>query len=720
MENYQFSAEIKQLLNIIINFLYSDKEICIRELISNSSDALEKLKTHNLLNNNSNNNKYEIYITPNTEERTLTIRDFGIGMTRDELIVNLGTIAKSGTRDFVEKFMQNNKKENNMIGQFGIGFYSSFLLGNKVVVKSRSVTSDLVHNWFLDFETSADTFNVELVEDPDFQVGTEITIFIKDGEEKFLDDKLLKEIIKKHSEYTNYPVYLFSTVTEDVKDAKDTKDEDSEDESKNEDADDDQKEKKEKVKKTKSEYLQITTNMPLWRLNPQDITKEQYDQFYDNYCKINNKKNNGYHHVIHFKAEGTLEFTSLIYIPILNKVEPRLDKKTKIQLYIKRVKIIDTDKFLPTYFNFAEGLVDSDDLTVNVSRELLQNDARLKTIGKTVHKKIIDNLLQFSTNEPEKYQTLYEQYSKYFKLGYHEEKNDSLKEKLASLFLFNSLKHLNEKITFDKYISELQQEQKKIYYLSGSSNSTIEKSEFLLGIKKKNYDVLFMSDNIDSFVMMTLKTYKDHPFADISKECQDLTSDISEETINNYKTLCEYMQKKLSNNVSKVVITKRCMNPESVGLIIGSEYGSNAQMEKLQKYQALGESENPLLKFMKRMKTLELNSENMLIQKMCTLYNTNNYDMLDKLITVVYSSALINSGYEFDNSVDEQNPVSEQQIYVNTVLQLLYNNILHDVEKSQVSDVKETNSDNNTNHNDDNNDDNDDTNELYGDSDSDN
>jgi len=698
-EKHEFQAEVNRLMDIIINSLYTDKQVFLRELISNAADALEKARFHSVQDESylGETKDLEVKIEHDPDAKTISIIDTGIGMTKADLINNLGTVAKSGTTNFLEAMAEG--ADANLIGQFGVGFYSAFLVADKVSVTSKCNDDPVQHVW----ESSADA-SFTVVDDPRGNTlgrGSRVTLHLKEDAHDYLSEDKLKETAKKYSQFIQFPIYVKVKKEVDAESEEDDDDDkDDEEEEKKDDVetkDDDEKEEEEEKKpkkKTVYEWEQVNTQKAIWLRAKEDVTEEEYNEFYKGISK-------DYLDPLaytHFNAEGEIEFKSILFLPKkapFDMMDNYWTKKSEVKLYVRRVLVAEKfEELLPRYLNFVRGVVDSDDLPLNVSREQLQQNKIMKVISKKLVRKVLELMKKLAKeddsgdeddeekdDEEEKeekkdddkkegeekkdkkdeestWAKFYKEFNKNLKMGCYED--DSNRSKISKLLRFISTKSEDKEISLDKYLDRMQESQESIYYMSGDNLEVMKKAPSLQVFKKKDIEVLMLADHLDEPCIHKLADYEGKKFVSIQKA--DVKLDETEEEKKKfskmkdmYKPLTDWWKDKLTDytekgamkdagvKIEKVELSKRLT--DSPVVVVTSQFGYSAQQEKIMKAQAFQNKDQ--IGMMSGRKTLEVNPNHPVVVDLLTKIKADKEDAaaLDTA-QVLFQTALIESGYE--------------------------------------------------------------------------
>lgn len=708
-ETFQFQAEVSRLMDIIINSLYSNREIFLRELISNASDALDKIRflalTDKGLLGEGDQANLDIHINFDKDAKTLTITDKGVGMTKTDLIKHLGVVANSGTTQFLEA-VSKGQDSLSLIGQFGVGFYSVYLVADRVTVISKH-NDDKQHIWS---STANSVFTI--AEDPRGNTlgrGTSVILYLKDDAREFLDESNLERITTKYSQFIQHPIYIKTkrSVTKEVpvEDEASTEakpeSESGDDDLKVSDDEDYQDEASKPKTKTVTEevddWKQVNENKAIWTRKPNQVTEEEYQSFYKTITK---DTGDALTHS-HFSAEGEISFKSILYIPktaAFDLYDKYYSRSTSLKLYVRRVLISDEfEDLMPRYLNFIKGVVDSDDLPLNVSRETLSKSKVLKVMGKKLTRKALELLKKLadegkskkdkkddddddaaddeeekkkeeeeqqekkeesseesSTDEKKesKYDEFFKQFGKSIKLGVMEDASN--KSKLTKLLRFVSSKSDGKLMSLQQYIDNMKPEQKYIYYITGESAAVVSASPFIEKLKKKDIEVLYMVDALDEYLMNNLSEYENKKFMCVTKEGFKLDESDDEKAKEKavqqkYEGFAKWLKEVLGDKVEKVVVSSRITNSPCV--LVTGQWGWSANMERIMKAQTFANNNNQ--QFMVSKKTMEINPRHPLIKELKSRSENNaEDDGLKDAATLLYDAALLNSGFSMDSAKD--------------------------------------------------------------------
>ena len=662
-ETFEYQAEVNRLLDLIVNSLYSNRDVFLRELVSNASDALDKLRFLSVSDPSmlDGQGDMKIQIKGDPVAKTLTIEDTGIGMTREDLVSSLGTIARSGTAKFME-LLQSQSEGENLIGKFGVGFYSAFLVADKITVTTKNNADDKTWTW----ESEIGQSSYQIREGGDdagtLTRGTRIVLHLKEGAEEFAEDTKLTDLVKTYSEFISFPIEVFAkkSVPKEVEDvdatAKATEEFNKRKIAAEATGEEFTEEAPAPVMKTEyddvQEYAVQNNDKPIWVRSPREVEKASYDEFFKSTFKefLDPLAYN------HFAVEGDIEFRSILYVPGMAPFEQQdmMARSKAIKLYVRRVFISDEfdDSLLPRYLTFVRGVVDSNDLPLNVSREILQESRVVRVMRKRLIRKTLDMLKEISKRDNDDYATFWEAFGRNLKLGVIEDTAN--RDALAPLLRFEtSSTEKGKNVGLDTYVENMKEGQSSIYYVAADTREAAENSPFLEQLTKKGFEVLFLIDPIDEVAMTNLAQYKEKTLVDISKEDLDLgeedeaeaakTKEIEEE----YKALTDWMQGELAGKVEKVAVSKRLTDTPCV--LVTSKFGWSANMERIMKAQAMGDSRAS--EYMKGKKTMEINPTSPVILDLKAKQAAGDAGAA-ATAELLFDTALLTSGFNIDQPAE--------------------------------------------------------------------
>ncbi len=621
-ETHEFKTEVKQILNLIINSLYSNRDIFLRELISNASDAIDRLRFKSQTEPDvmGDDTDLKIRIIRNPEAGTIEVADNGIGMTHDEVMDNIGTIAKSGTAAFLKALDESQKQEMltpELIGQFGVGFYSAFIVADKVTLITRAAGAETGVRW----ESSGDgAFTIEETEKPDR--GTRVILKLRkaeEGEADFTDQWTVQNIVKKHSDFVRYPIVMDVEKTEPIPEEEQIKDKDGK-----------------PVGETTRQVVQeetLNSMKAIWARNKSEVTEEEYKEFYKH---LSHDWNDPLTH-LHLKLEGVTEYSALLYIP--SKAPFDLfdrDRRHGIRLFCKRVFIMDDCKeLMPEYLRFIKGVVDAPDLNLNVSREILQQDALVRNIKKNLVKKVLELIKGL---DDEKFETFYSEFGQVLKEGIYLDWEN--KDKIAELVRYQTTKSGEKRISLKDYVANMKEGQKEIYYLTGENLSTLINSPLIEQLKERDYEVLLMTDPVDEFVVQSLNEYDEKPLKSAEKGDLEIDEAEKEKQAEEYSALFGFIKTKLQDRIKEVKPSTRLK--ESVACLSGGTYDMSAYMEKLLKASGAAPPETK--------RVLEINTGHPVVGKIKTLFEQDRENpAIQDYSDLLFDMAVIGEGGKVTN-----------------------------------------------------------------------
>ncbi|XP_024271859.1 endoplasmin [Oncorhynchus tshawytscha] len=650
-EKHVFKAEVNRMMKLIINSLYKNKEIFLRELISNASDALDKIRLLSLTNDEAltGNEELTVKIKSDKEKNRLHITDTGIGMTKEDLVRNLGTIAKSGTSEFLNKMTEmqtDGQSTSELIGQFGVGFYSAFLVADKVIVTTKH-NNGTQHIW----ESDSNEFSV--IEDPRGDTlgrGTTITLVMKEEATDYLELETIKNLVRKYSQFINFPIYVWSSKTETVEEPIDETDADNKDEDHDEvEEEEEDKPKTKKVEKTVWDWELMNDIKPIWQRPAKEVEEDEYKAFYKTFSRDTDEPISH----IHFTAEGEVTFKSILFVPA---AAPRglfdeygSKKNDFIKLFVRRVYITDDfHDMMPKYLNFVKGMVDSDDLPLNVSRETLQQHKLLKVIRKKLVRKTLDMIKKIA--EEQYNEKFWKAFGTNIKLGVIEDHSN--RTRLAKLLRFQTSNSDTVLASLEQYVERMKEKQDKIYFMAGTSRQEAESSPFVEKLLKRGYEVVYLTEPVDEYCIQALPEFDGKRFQNVAKEGvkfdeSDKTKEKREGLEKEYEPLTTWMKDSaLKDKIEKAVLSQRLTN--SPCALVASQYGWSGNMERIMKAQAYQTGKDISTNYYaSQKKTLEINPKHPLIKEMLKRINDNAEDQTaSDLAIVLFETATLRSGYQ--------------------------------------------------------------------------
>ncbi|CAN6167328.1 unnamed protein product [Urochloa humidicola] len=640
-EKFEYQAEVSRLMDLIVHSLYSHKEVFLRELVSNASDALDKLRFLSVTDPSvlADGGELEIRIKPDQDAGTITITDTGIGMTKDELKDCLGTIAQSGTSKFLKALKENKDlgADNGLIGQFGVGFYSAFLVAQKVVVSTKSPKADKQYVWEAEADSSSYVIKEETNPEKMLTRGTQITLYLRDDDKyEFADPARIQGLVKNYSQFVSFPIYTWQEKSRTVE---------VEEEEESKEGEEATEKKKKTITEKYWDWELANETKPIWMRNPKEVEKTEYNEFYK---KTFNEFLDPLAYT-HFTTEGEVEFRSVLYVPGMAPLtnEEIMNPKTKnIRLYVKRVFISDDfdGELFPRYLSFVKGVVDSNDLPLNVSREILQESRIVRIMRKRLVRKTFDMIEEIAEkDDKEDYKKFWESFGKFMKLGCIEDTGNH--KRLAPLLRFYSSKNETDLISLDQYVENMPETQKAIYYIATDSLQSAKTAPFLEKLVQKDIEVLYLIEPIDEVAIQNLQTYKEKKFVDISKEDLELGDDDEDkekESKQEYTLLCDWIKQQLGDKVAKVQISKRLSSSPCV--LVSGKFGWSANMERLMKAQTLGDTSS--LEFMRGRRIFEINPDHPIVKDLsAACKNEPESTEAKRAVELLYEAALISSGY---------------------------------------------------------------------------